>query len=175
MIGRKPVMFDRALRPEWIDFVLEKYIAAADEESLKVEVRAWMDAKALGTFTAQKSARQLHRTVGFKSPLSRERLESDYARLQRLSPEARNGVRLQLVADANEFFGDCVKAIRAMRLNGSQRITATDLYERLQAIYGHRGTIPRRVRSVLQTLALFECLINESRGWLIVEDSWLGQ
>ncbi|RYG16491.1 hypothetical protein EON82_24945 [bacterium] len=173
MNGRVPVLFDRALRPEWIDYALERFLSSPDEAKMREELHAWLDGRGYGVYTVQKTARQLQRIVGFLSPLRRDRLEQDYDTMSRTSPDERNNVRLQLIADSNPFFADCARAIRTLKANGAESVTVAELYERLQAIYGYRGMIPRRVRYVLQTLALFGCLVNEKRVWRVIEGSWL--
>jgi hypothetical protein len=171
--GRKPVLFDRAIQPEWIDFTLANLFEGSDLVQLRRELESLLASLGLDFTTVQKTARQLQRIAGHTSPLSRERLEADYSSLQQLSPDDRHSVRLQLIFDASPFFADCSKAVRALNANGSPCITVSQLYDRVQGVYGHRGTIPRRVRSVLQTLASFDCLHNHHGAWWVVERSWL--
>src|SRR4051812_25318767 len=97
MSGRIPILFDRALRPEWIDFALEQFLASADEAQLRAILRKFMSAHVDGVFTQQKAALQLQRAVGYKSPLPRRELESYYYRLAILKPEDRNPIRLEIL------------------------------------------------------------------------------
>jgi hypothetical protein len=173
--GRKPVIFDRAVKPEWIDFALDLFLSGLGEAEMRKELESMLRANGLDFTTVQKTARQLNRFVGHKTCLGHDRLERDRQRLARLAPEDRNAIRLQLIIDASAFFADCVKALRAFAANGASSITVAQLYERVQAIYGHRGTIPRRVRNVLQTLSAFDCLHNQRGTWWVVEKSWLAE
>lgn len=171
MNGRKPVLFDRALKPEWIDFALERFLASKNEAELRSTLQQWLATKGYGAYTVQKTALQLQRTVGYRTSLDRERLASDLKRMSELAPDERGLIRLKLLVDANQFFADCVHAIKLLHLNGSPSVSLSQLYERLQAQYGHRGMIPRRVRYVLQTLAAFGCLENRNHAWWIVAGS----
>jgi len=173
MNGRKPVVFDRAIRPDWIDTALDRFLSGISEPELRRELESMLAAKGLDINTTQKSARQLIRLVGHKTVHSRQRLVNDYELMASMGPDDRNAIRLQLIYDASPFFADCVKAIRNLNLNGKDGVYAAELYERLQSAYGHRGTIPRRVRNVCQTLASFGCLANEDRTWRTIGGSWL--
>ena len=170
MSGRIPILFDRALRPEWIDFALEQFLSSESPAQLRTTLRKFMAAHVEGVFTQQKTALQLQRAVGYKSPLSRRDLESYYERLAALKPDARNPLRLEILCRSNAFFADCVSALRKLRASGAEYAEVGHLYERLVAIYGDRGMVHRRVRYVLQTLASFGCVTNAKGKWRI-EDS----
>lgn len=170
MTGRIPIMFDRAIRPEWIDFALEQFLRSANEVELREILRQFMSAHAKGVFTQQKTALQLQRAVGYKSPLSRKELESYYEEFSTLKPEDRNPLRLEILCRSNQFFADCVTTLRKLKASGIEFAELKHLYERLVAIYGDRGMVHRRVRYVLQTLASFGCVTNAKGKWRI-EDS----
>lgn len=167
----RPILFDRALRPEWIDFALERYLASENEADLRAELKEWLGKKGLDRETAQKTTLQLQRIVGYRSAMDKTALEAAYESMCKLSPDERNAIRLSLISQNTPFFRDCVAAIRRQLLNGADRITAQDLYGRVQELYGHRGTIPRRIRAVLQTLAFFGCMENRKRAWIPTSDS----
>lgn len=161
----RPILFDRALRPEWIDFALERYLASESEAALRTELREWLGKRGLDHESAQKITLQLQRIVGYRSSMDRSALDAAYRSMCSLSPDDRNDIRLSLLSQNTPFFGDCLAAIQRQLLNGADRITVQDLYERMQELYGFRGTIPRRVRAVLQTLASFGCIENKRRSW----------
>lgn len=173
MSGRIPILFDRALRPAWIDFALEQFLVSESEAQLRTTLRKFMSSHVDGVFTQQKTALQLQRAVGYKSPLSRKELESYYERLATLKPEDRNPLRLEILCRSNQFFADCVTTLRKLRASGTEFAELKHLYERLVAIYGDRGMVHRRVRYVLQTLASFGCVTNAKGKWRI-EDSLVG-
>ena len=165
--GRIPIMFDRAIRPEWIDFALEEFLKSESEAALRTTLRAFMAQHVDGVFTQQKTALQLQRAVGYKSPLSREELESYYLKLGALSPDERNPLRLEILCRTNPFFADNVSTLKKLRASGMQYAELKHLYERLTSIYGDRGMVHRRVRYVLQTLAGFGCVTNSKGKWWI--------
>lgn len=167
MSERVAVMFDRSLKPEWIDFALEKFIHSTSEESLRAELRAWLKGKGLGEYTVNKTALQLQRTVGYRSSLSRRELEEVYASLRELAPENRDKLRLDVLLRSNEFVRNLFETMKRAALNGADGVTVQQLYERLQADYGHRGMIPRRVRYALQTLVHFGVVDHVGKLWIV--------
>lgn len=167
MSERVAVMFDRSLKPEWIDFALEKFIHSTSEESLRAELRAWLTGKGLGEYTVNKTALQLQRTVGYRSSLSRRELEEAYASLRELAPENRDKLRLEVLLRSNEFVRNLFETMKRAALNGADGVTVQQLYERLQADYGHRGMIPRRVRYALQTLVHFGVVDHVGKLWIV--------
>lgn len=167
MSERVAVMFDRSLKPEWIDFALEKFIQSSSEESLRAELRAWLKEKGLGEYTVNKTALQLQRTVGYRSSLSRSELEEAYASLRELAPDKRDKLRLDVLLRSNDFVRNLFETMKRAALNGADGVTVQQLYERLQADYGHRGMIPRRVRYALQTLVHFGVVQHVGKLWSV--------
>lgn len=167
MSDRVPVMFDRSLKPEWIDFALEKFIHSTSEESLRAELRAWLKGKGFGEYTVNKTALQLQRTVGYRSSLSRRDLEEAYVSLRELAPGNREKLRLEVLLRSNDFVRNLFDTMKRAALNGADSVTAQQLYERLQADYGHRGMIPRRVRYALQTLEHFGAVEHVGKLWTV--------
>jgi hypothetical protein len=106
-------------------------------------------------------------SFGYRSPFTQERLESLYTRMCALSPEDRLGVRLQILTESTPFFADCVAALRKLHLLGINGIGARQLEERVAAKYGERETVSRRVRYVLQTLALLGAVENREKKWFV--------
>lgn len=168
--GRIPILFDRAVKPEWIDFALEQYLVSKNEAELRTTLRTFMCSHADGVFTQQKTALQLQRIVGYKSPISREELESYYERLAELKPDDRTPLRLEMLCRSNEFFADNVATLRKLRSAGAEYAELKHLYERLVAIYGDRGMVHRRVRYAMQTLANFGYVTNAKGKWKIEGD-----
>jgi hypothetical protein len=168
--GRIPILFDRALRPEWIDYALEQFLSLDNEAELRTTLRRFMSALVKGVFTQQKTALQLQRTVGYRSPLPRGELERYYELLAATKPDERNPIRLEILCRTNPFFADNVTTLKRLRASGTDFAELQHLYERLVAMYGDRGMVHRRVRYVLQTLASFGCLTNSKGKWHI-EDS----
>lgn len=167
MSGRIPIMFDRALRPEWIDFALEQFLTSNSEAELRVVLRDFLRPLVNDPVTLQKTALQLQRTVGFRSSLSRTYLEASYDELAELKPENRTPVRLEILICSNQFFADCVTTLKKLKASGNDYAELKHLYERMVAIYGDRGMVHRRVRYVLQTLANFGCVTNAKGKWRI--------
>ena len=166
MIDRPAVMFDRSLKPEWVDFALEQYVHSSSEETLRNKLKEWLEGQGFGEYTVAKTALQLQRTVGYRSPFSRQELEQMYSDMQTLSLSERDAVRLAALFRANEFIKSLFDTLNRAKLNGADGLTVQQLYERLQADYGHRGMIPRRVRYALQTLVSFGVVEHRGRQWL---------
>ena len=170
MNSRITVKFDGAIRPEWIDFALERYLHSTSEAQLRNTLKEFLQPFGNDPVTIQKTVLQLQRTVGYRSRISRSELEALYVQLADLKPEARNPVRLQILCESNNFFLDCVEALRKLRMAGTEEVSLQHLYARIDAIYGEREMVHRRVRYVIQTLAAFGCVTNTKGKWRI-EDS----
>lgn len=167
MNERIPVMFDRALRPEWIDFALEKRFQVDGEAALREALRDYLATQISGTDALRKTIGQLQRTVGFRATLPEARLREFYSRMLDLPPDARTPVRLALLTESHPFLADCLGAMRKLQALGVEGVTLQQMYERLTAKYGERGTVLRCVRYVLQTLALLGVARNEDHQWYL--------
>jgi len=169
MKGRIPVMFDRAIRPEWLDYALDQYLRAESEDGLRRELRAYLAPQIAGQVSVEKIARQLQRCVGFKSPLPQEELRHYHARMTALAPKERGALRLELLMVTTPFLADCLTAMRRLAVLGTDGVTLHQMYERLTTKYGDRSMVPRRVRYVLQTLALLGVIENKNRKWFLAD------
>ncbi len=167
MNERIPVLYDMALRPEWIDFALEQYVKCGDEDTHRQILRDYLSTQIKGKEAVVKTASQLQRNVGYRSAIPRDRLATLYARMCTLSPEDRLAVRLQILVESTPFFADCVAALRKLHLLGVTSIGVRQLEERIAAKYGERETVSRRVRYVLQTLALLGVVENKDQKWWV--------
>jgi hypothetical protein len=163
-----PVMFDRVIRPEWLDYALSKYVSSSDKAELDDWLRDYLSKEIKTPTSLRKTVSQLQRTVGFLSVISHEELMAAHEQMKNMAPTERDQIRFDLLERANPFIADCVNVLRKLSLIGVQTISVTDLYDRLSAQYGERGTIPRRVRYVLSTLKLFGFVTNEKGKWLWV-------
>jgi hypothetical protein len=164
-MDKPAVMFDRALRPEWVDYALEKYVNSADEATLRGELCRWLEIQGFGKYTVSKTALQLQRTVGYRSSFSRDELESFYSEMLSLPTSQRDNLRLDVLFKSNDFIRTLFEMMKRSKLNGTVGLSVQQLYERLQAEYGHRGMIPRRVRYALQTLVSFGVVEHQGRLW----------
>ena len=160
-----PIRFDRALRPEWLDFALEQFIRRPDEASQRQALREYLQPQVVGKEALDKIITQLQRIVGPRSPMPREHLCARHERMGQLAPDQRAPIRLSLLTEASPFFADCVLAVRRMGLLSADGFTAGQLNERLVAKYGDRAIVPRATQHVLQTLALLGALVNKDRRW----------
>lgn len=167
MNERIPILFDRALRPEWIDFALEKRFQVNDYEAFRLAVRDHLAPEVNGAEALRKTVSQLQRTVGFRTPIPEARLRESLHQMQRLSPDARTPVRMALLMQSQPFFTDCVSAMRKLQALGIEGVTYKQMYERIAGKYGERGTVPRSVERVLQTLAFLGVARNEDRCWYL--------
>jgi hypothetical protein len=163
--NRIPVLFDRELKPHWLDYALERFIESASHDEMNELLREYLSAEISSPTSLRKTVRQLDRTVGYLSPIPAAELHAAYDKMRHLPADRRLPVRLALLAAANPFVADCVKAIEKLDRLGTAGIAATQLYDRLASVYGDRGTVPRRVRYVLRTLAHFGYLENRERRW----------
>lgn len=169
MNERIPVMYDRALHPEWIDFALEQYLRAEDEDALRKVLCDYLRPQIQGVETINKTARQLQRTVGFRSSLSKERLTEIYCQMSAMAPDQRAALRLQLLTKSTPFVEDCLTAMKRIALLGVKGVEIKHIYERLVAKYGDRSMVYRRVRYVLQTLALCKVVEYREKCWFLIE------
>lgn len=170
MNERIPIMYDRALRPEWIDFALEQYLRAKDEDALRKVLYDYLRPQISSEQTLQKTVRQLQRTVGFKSSLSKERLEEIHRLMSAMAPDQRGALRVQVLAESTPFVNDCITAMKRLSVLGVKGVEVKDIYERLVAKYGDRSMVPRRVRYVLQTLALLGIVENRDKRWFLISE-----
>ena len=168
MNERIPIMYDRALRPEWIDFALEQYLHAADEATLRKLLTEHLRPQIRGIETLQKTVRQLQRTVGFASPIPKVRLTEIHCQMSALSPDQRSSLRVQLLSEATPFVDDCLTAMLRLAVLGVKGVEIRYIYDRLSAKYGDRSMVYRRVRYVLQTLALFGIVENRDKRWFLM-------
>lgn len=168
MTERIPILFDRAVRPEWLDYALDQYLKTEDEAALRDILQDLIAQETDSYYNIQKTALQLQRLVGFRSPIPREQLSQAYEKMRSLPPDDRTCLRVSLIVHANPFFADCVAAIKRLTEMGVDGVALQDLYPRLTAKYGDRGMVPRRVRYVLQTLAYLEVLENRWQRWFVL-------
>ena len=169
MRDRIPVLFDRVLRPEWLDFALEQSIRLPDGAAQRQALREYLKPQIKGTEALIKTITQLQRVVGSRSPIPRGQLRAYHERMGQLSPDQRTPIRLSLLTEASPFFADCLTAMRRLAILGTDGVMLHQMYERLTAKYGDRSMVPRRVRYVLQTLALFGVVENKDRKWFLAD------
>ena len=167
--ARIPVMFDRVLRPEWLDYSLDQYTVSVNKVDLDGRLRTYLSEEIKTPTSMRKTVSQLQRTVGFLSSTPREELLTAHKKMCDLAPSQRTKMRMELLVRANPFVADCFDALAKLYLVGKREVAATDLYDRLTLKYGDRGTIPRRVRYVFTTLQYFGALENRRGKWLLVE------
>ena len=168
MNERIPILYDMSLRLEWIDFALEQYLKCPDEAAHRQVLRQYLFTQMAGKESAIKTASQLQRSVGHRSSIPKTRLETLYWQMSALASEERTSIRLQILEEATPFFADCVAALRKLKLLGIEGVTLRQMEERLTAKYGERETVQRRVRYVLQTLALLDVIENREKRWLLL-------
>lgn len=168
MTARIPVFYDRELKPEWIDYALECFVHSQDAAGLRAALRERLAPEIPCATSLRKVISQLEQTVGYRSPLSREQLLKAYGEMSKLPPDHRGTIRLRLLVKSNRFVADCVAAIRKLHMVGVDGVESHQMYDRLTALYGERGTVPRRVRYVLRTLANLGVLDNRNKKWFVV-------
>lgn len=165
MSSHPPVLFDRALRPEWLDRALALRAETQDAAQFRAALERHLRPQVRGRWTLDKLVQQFQRTVGFRSPLPPERLAGALRQLSETDAAARPPVRLQLLLEAVPFLRDCAATIDRLADASGDLFTLAQVTERIQERYGHRGTIPRRVRNALQTLEAFEALGHRPGEW----------
>lgn len=171
MNERIPVLFDRMLRPEWIDYALEQYVSCRDPVVHRQLLREYLRNQVDGEESKRKIVRQLQRSVGHLSTIPKERLERLYQEMSVLAPKDRTRIRLQVLQEATPFVADCVSALRRLHALGMDGVEIKHLYERLVERYGEREMVFRRVRYVLQTLVLLGIVRHEGRKWFLVDEA----
>ena len=167
MNERIPILYDMTLRPEWIDFALEQYLTCPDEATHRKVLREYLFAQLAGREAAIKTATQLQRNVGYRSPISKERLKDLYKQMSMLASEERTAIRLQILEESSPFFADCISALRKLKLLGMNGVNLREMEERLSAKYGERETVQRRIQYVFRTLALLGVIEYRNRRWLL--------
>ena len=120
-----------------------------------------------GVETLEKTVRQLQRTVGLKSPIPKARLSEIHSQMSALSPDQRAALRVHLLSEATPFVDDCLTAMKRLAVLGVNGVEIKHIYERLAAKYGDRSMVYRRVRYVLQTLAMFGAVENRDKKWFL--------
>ena len=136
-----PVIFDRMVRPEWVDYALEQFLVSENEADLRRRLHEYLSSQVQGVYTVQKVARQLQSTVGFTSQIPRQELEQTYRCLCSLAPSERTALRLELLIKATSFVADCMSALPNLRALGVHGVDLGQLYERLVAKYGDRSMV----------------------------------
>ena len=169
MSDRIPIRFDRALRPEWLDFALEQSVRLPDTTGQRQALREYLSSQIVGKEALDKTITQLQRIVGLTSPVTREQLCTFHARMSQLSPDERTSIRLSLLMQASPFFVDCVTAARKLGLLSSNGFTTSQFIERIVASYGDRAVVPRATQRVLQTLAYLGAITSKDRRWMITQ------
>ena len=165
MSGHLPILFDRALRPEWLDFALASASSVTTEAEFREILRHHLQPLIPQAVSLRKTVMLLQRTVGFRSPLSRETIAAHAQELLALAPDARTSVRLRLLISANPFVADCVTAMLLSCQAGQSAMDLGGLTERIERRYGQRGSVARRVRYVLQSLTALGGVAHEGRLW----------
>ncbi len=171
MSHRIPILYDAALRPEWIDYALDQYISAASEPELRATLTKYLLPQIKGAVTLDKAVRQLQRTAGYKSQLPQDQLAALHCKMSALSPSERVEFRIYLLTASNQFVSDCINAIKRLSLLGVDGVEIKHVYERVSAQYGDRSTVYRRVRYVLQTLQLCGFITNRDHRWFLVDSA----
>lgn len=167
MNQRIPILYDRELRPEWIDFALEQFVVSPDAGSHHRVLQEYLAPQINSPTSLRKTVSQLERCVGHKAVHDRRHLESVYRAMRELAPRQRRELRLQLLEGSNAFVADCLRALRKLQAVSAKGVEPRILYERLIAQYGDRGTVPRRVRYVLRTLANLGVVEASDGRWTI--------
>jgi len=162
---RIPLLYDMVLRPEWIDFALEQWIKNPDEEAHRTCLRKYLADRVKGQEALIKTASQLQRNVGPRSPIPQERLLNLYQEMVKHAPEERSSTRLAILEESTPFFADSVSALRKLELVGVNEVPLRQLYERVSARYGDRVSVRRRLQYVLQTLAHLGVVERRGRSW----------
>ena len=160
------VQFDRALRPEWLDRALAVRAETHDATEFRAALLGHLRAQVQGRWTLDKLVQQFQRMVGFRSPLPPQRLAEALRLLSEVDAAARAPVRLRLLLDSVPFLADCAQTIMRLADASGDAFTLAQLTERMQERYGHRGTIPRRVRNALQTFEAFGALRHRHGEWV---------
>ena len=167
MSQRIPIMYDRPLRPEWIDYALEQYLKAENEVMLRKTLFEYLRPQIRGVETLEKTALQLQRTVGFKSSITKTRLAETYCQMSELSPDQRLALRVRLLSEATPFVDDCLTAMERLAVLGVKGVETKHIYERISSKYGDRSMVYRGVRYVLQTLTLCGVVEHRDKRWFL--------
>jgi hypothetical protein len=164
---RIPIIYNRALRPEWIDFALDSYLGTTDEAAFRNKLIEHLRPQILGVDALRKTAGLIQRIVGFKSTIPRARLSEIHCKMMALPPDERADLRLHLLLESSPFLKDCLESMKRLALLGVNGVEIQHIYDRLSSNYGDRSTVYRCVRYVLQTLAYFGAVENRDKKWFL--------
>jgi hypothetical protein len=165
MTGHLPLRFDGVLRPEWVDFAVVSTANCATEQAFLQQLRAHLAPHIAGRVALAKSVTLLQQTVGYRSPLGRERIVAAANEMTALSPELRTALRLRLLLAASPFFADCAGVLVRFAAASDQPMTFGDILERIERRYGQRGSVRRRVHYVLHSMLHLGAAVHGARGW----------
>jgi hypothetical protein len=165
-VEKIPIRYDRALKPEWLDYAVDQAIKAPGDAEYRTVLKEYIQPRVIGANAKTKTITQLIRVAGTTSPISRDRLEEIQMVMTRSAPEDRTLIRLHLLMEACPFFNDCVSAIRKLAVLGQEDVAVAQLYERLVGLYGDRDIVPRSVRNVLTTLLWLGLVKNCDHRWV---------
>jgi hypothetical protein len=172
----RPIRFHRAIRPEWVDFALAKYVSTEDQEKFRLDLKDHLRQEVDKEATVDKAARQLSRVVGFKSRLSREALKEAYEDMRTLSPDERTCLRVGLIIRGNEFARTCAQVITRFVRVGAPDFETSDLYTRMKRRYGDRSAVERSIRYVLETLKYHDTIKRKGqKKWIVLRSDCLNQ
>ena len=174
MTDRIPIRYDRALRPEWIDFALGSSLGFDSHTDQRMALRNYLEGQVTGEDARRKTVDQLMRIVGPNSQLGQERRYMYHQQMGQLSPDQRTPIRLQLLLESSAFFNDCVSTIRKFALLSDNGMSLEQLYERMIAKYGDRSIVRRSVRNVLTTLLWLGAVENRDHRWFVKDHHLVG-
>lgn len=167
MNHRIPILFDRALLPEWIDFALEQYLHTSDETAFKKVLIEHLEPEFNGKDALRKTIDQIQRVVGYRSLIAHEKRAATYSKMINLPPDKRADLRLQLLLESSPFVTDCFDTLKRLDILGVNGIEIKLVKERVSALYGDRYTVYRCVERAFQTLASFGFIESRDKKWYL--------
>lgn len=171
MTAHLPILFDCAIAPEWFDFALSNLGRSSGEADFRTLLRDHLAPLIAEPVALRRTVMALQRTVGYRSVLERSTLDDFARRLLANPPDGRTQLRLQVLLAAHPFLADCAAALFRHQQATGQAMALRELIARIESRYGQRGSVGRRVRYALQTLALCGGAVRTGRGWRLVMPS----
>ena len=170
-----PIKFDRAVRPEWIDFTLETLCSTGfDVARTRRMVREQLAGQVEGQEALNKTITQVMRVVSTDSSWSREDLEALRKQMARHAPSQRTEFHLRLLR-ANPFFNDFCATLSRLADLGTTQMPMAPVKQRIHALYGDKPNVRHSLFYAFQTLQWLGVVEQVGREWKVARPEQLTQ
>lgn len=168
-----PIKFDRAVRPEWIDYALETLCSNGfDAPKTRRAIREQLAGQIEGQVALNKTITQIMRIVGSDGGCSPEELVALRDQMARHAPTQRTEFHLRLLR-ANPFFNEFCATISRFAEMGTTQMSLAPVRTRINALYGDRPIVRQSLFSAFRTLQWLGVVEQAGREWKVVRPDQL--